>query len=197
MKLISVAALALMAAAPAFATAPQLAVDFEKAWAFDEAVDSTYATDGVTFTNVIGFSNDGVSVGYSNAASGQGVAFVQLDGVVNTAAFMNVASGVEQGLAFDYSSASALVGAVKAYSGLNGGGTLLGSYDLVANDGGAFDTWTRKTLAFSGVAMSFELTGMNGAVAFDNITAVPEPESYAMLLAGLLAVGFMVRRRQA
>jgi len=30
-----------------------------------------------------------------------------------------------------------------------------------------------------------------------NVTAVPEPETYAMLLAGLLAVGFVARRRRA
>lgn len=37
-----------------------------------------------------------------------------------------------------------------------------------------------------------------GNIAFDNIqiTAVPEPETYAMELAGWVAVGFMTRRRR-
>ncbi len=42
--------------------------------------------------------------------------------------------------------------------------------------------------------------GVNGSITtLDNvsITAVPEPETYAMLLAGLGAIGFMSRRRQA
>lgn len=37
-----------------------------------------------------------------------------------------------------------------------------------------------------------------GNISFDNIqvTAVPEPKTYAMLLAGLVAVEFMTRRRR-
>jgi hypothetical protein len=35
------------------------------------------------------------------------------------------------------------------------------------------------------------------AVKVESITAVPEPETYAMLLAGLGAMGFVARRRQS
>ena len=73
--------------------------------------------------------------------------------------------------------------------------------------------------AASGVAagVAYNLTGLNstfasvdrisiydtkGGLGIDNITVspispVPEPGTYAMLLAGLGLVGFMARRRQA
>lgn len=39
-------------------------------------------------------------------------------------------------------------------------------------------------------------TSFDGLVTSFNVTAVPEPETYAMMLAGLGALGFMARRRQ-
>ena len=58
----------------------------------------------------------------------------------------------------------------------------------------AFDTAT----AYVGTVSTY---GTAGTIRFDNVTvkavtAVPEPESYAMLLAGLGLVGALVRRRK-
>ncbi len=56
-----------------------------------------------------------------------------------------------------------------------------------AGSGGAY------YLMVSGVATG-EFGGIyNGAIS---VTAVPEPETYAMMLAGLAALGFLARRRQ-
>ena len=46
------------------------------------------------------------------------------------------------------------------------------------------------------------ISGDNGTVGFDNLqygvlTAVPEPETYALMLAGLGLVGALARRRKA
>lgn len=186
-------ALALGLASPAFAAAP-LSVDFEKTWSYGEAVDSTYAADGVTFTNVLGLSNDSDFTYFGNAPSPLGVAFVQLDGVVNTAAYMNVASGVTGGLSFFYSTPSDAPVAIKAYAGLNGTGTLLGSIDLTANSAD-YTAWNQAVLSFSGTALSFDLTGAANVVALDNISAVPEPSSLALMLGG--AALLLARRRRA
>ncbi len=201
MKLLPVAAaLAMCTAAPAFAGTPFL-VDFEQSWVYGSAVDNTYAAAGVSFTNVLGVSNnDGLGNlpngdYYANAPSPAGVAFAQLDGVTNTAAYMNVASGADNGLSFYYSSTASISGAVNAYSGLNGTGTLLGSFNLAATDD-AYSVWKPVTFAFSGTAHSFDLSASANLVAFDNIAAVPEPESFAMLLSGLGLMALIARRRK-
>lgn len=200
LKLIFTTIAALAAATPAFATTPFL-VDFEKSWAFGEAVDSSYAAAGVTFTNLLGVSNGdglgGLPNGdyYANAPSPLGTASVQLDGVVNTTSYMNVVDGVDNNLSFYYSSPDAVQGAVKAYSGLNGTGTLLGTFDVTATDS-AYGVWNKASFSFSGKALSFDLTQTTNVVALDNISAVPEPEQFALLLAGLGMVGAVVRRKQ-
>jgi hypothetical protein len=64
--------------------------------------------------------------------------------------------------------------------------------------------WQRHFLDFrassSSVTLSFAGDGNTGSgySYIDNVTisAIPEPESYAMLLAGLGAIGFMSRRRR-
>ncbi|MEI6099741.1 MAG: PEP-CTERM sorting domain-containing protein [Burkholderiales bacterium] len=200
LKLITIAAAALFGAAPAFAATPFL-VDFESSWGAGTPVDNTYSAIGVTFTNLLGISNgDGLGplVGgdyYKNAPSPLGTAFVQLDGATNTTSYMNVAGGVAGSLTFYYSSPEAVSGAIKAYSGLDGQGTLLGSINLTATDS-AYSVWQQATFSFTGEALSFDLTPTAGIAAFDNIAAVPEPETFAFMLAGLGLMGAVIRRKQ-
>ena len=188
MKLATLA-LALGLTSSAFAAAP-LSVDFEKTWDFGQAVDDTYAAAGVSFVNVIAFSNSATDTFYSNAPSPLGVATAQLDGITNTAAYMNVAAGVQGGLSFHYAGTDMFT--VNAYSGLNGTGSLLGS--VTVNATGGYDSWKQTVLGLTGTAKSFDLSGTNGVAALDNISAVPEPSSIALLLAGGALV--LVRRRR-
>ncbi|OYW83985.1 MAG: hypothetical protein B7Z20_11720 [Sphingobium sp. 32-64-5] len=63
--------------------------------------------------------------------------------------------------------------------------------------------WTKYTIAFDGVAQSLELAG--GAAYFDNVSlgasgsvgGVPEPASWALLIAGFGLTGAAMRRRRA
>ncbi len=209
MKLFPTLSLALLAAAPALASAAAFQVDFEKNWDYANggvnayygggtAADGSNGTDlGVTFLNVSGLSNDADFTYYSGAPSSQGTAYAYTVDAGDKA-LMNVAAGVNGVLSFYYASPAAATGAVKAYSGLNGTGTLLGSFDLAAN-GSAYDVWTKVTFNFSGTAKSFDLTGSANLVGLDNISAVPEASSSLLVLLGGLpvAVGLMARRRRA
>lgn len=198
MKLSSALTLLALAAAPALSSAATpFLVDFEKNWSYGEAVDNQYAANGVSFTNVLGISNDpDFGTYYTNAPSPLGVAMAQLDGVVNTSAFLNVAGGVEGALSFYYATPSDIVGAIKAYSGLNGTGQLLGTFNFAAN-GAAYDVWTAATFTFNGTAQSFDLTGTANVAGLDNISAVPEPTSMALALAAIGMMAFIARRRQS
>ena len=154
---------------------------------------SSGANLGVGFVGVSGLSNDASFTYYSGAPSMQGVAYAHAF-APGDAAYINVAAGVEQGLTFWYSAPTAAAGGIKAYSGLNGSGTLLGSLDLAANSSAAYDGWSQWTLSFNGTARSFDVTASANNVAFDNISTVPEPAS-ALLLAGGAGLLHLARRR--
>jgi hypothetical protein len=208
MKLFRAAATAFLAAAPlmAMAAGPVL-VNFEKTWDFGigdvngyygggTAADGTSGANlGISFVNVSGLSSDALGPYYSGAPTPLGVAYGH-----DEHSYMNMSEWAIGTFSFFYSSPLAVTGAVKAYSGLNGTGTLLGSIDLAAN-ADAYDAWSLATFAFSGSARSFDFSaaGVNSAVAFDNIavTAIPEPSTVLLMLVGGAALLRAKTRRRA
>jgi hypothetical protein len=79
----------------------------------------------------------------------------------------------------------------------------LGTQTFLANADTIDLPWVQHFIDFRATAGSTFLTfkgdAGNAMTYVDNVTiaAIPEPESYAMLLAGLGAIGFMSRRRRA
>ena len=85
------------------------------------------------------------------------------------------------------------------YSGLGGTGTLLGSL-IIGNPPANPFAFFLTGVTFSGIGKSVVVTGGVGSVGWDDVTlssgAVPEAQSWAMLIAGLGLTGAAMRRRR-
>lgn len=172
-------------------------------------VGDFYAAQGFSFspaTLAIVDADAGGTGNFANEPSASTVMFF-LDA---NNAILNVAAGFDTGFSFFYSSSTAAT--VNIYDGLNATGNLLGSLNLVAqfSDGctgdptGDFCNWTAVGTSFDGIARSIDFGGTANFTGYDNITfrsdipggVVPEPASWAMMIAGVGAVGAMARRRR-
>ena len=93
---------------------------------------------------------------------------------------------------------------------LNRGSVFATAYGVAGNVLGSTSDTDDKVFGVSGPVLQFNIAGIhsvvisgdNGTVGFDNLqygvlTAVPEPETYALMLAGLGLVGALARRRKA
>jgi hypothetical protein len=182
--------------------------------------DGTTGTNyGVSFgSNALAICLNSTSVVCSNTSRGgvgdpnsQKGGLFFLDG---SQTFMNMASGFDTGFSFNYVSLN-YSGSVGVYDGLNGTGNLLATLDLSPNAGSCpgysagFCPFSAKGVSFSGVGKSISFAGVANQIVFDDITfgsavpgpdtggGVPEPATWAMMIAGFGMAGVALRRRRA
>ncbi len=148
-------------------------------------VASALFTAGTAFAGDQSVAFSGWTASFSSL-SAPGTAF---DGGADTITFTGLAAGM-----YDY---------VLTYSGqyaLNTGATMNGTPAIAAGSpsGTVFFGYIESTgmspfvLNLTGLPLAGKNTVYSGELT---VTPVPEPETYAMMLAGLAALGFLARRR--
>ena len=167
------------------------------------------STNGVTFSSLAGY-----------------VALVNHGAGNPTASVPNIIGGTTLGGVLSYNapitisffdtantSVQAVTGSFKIQGDwfpLNRGSVFATAYGVAGNVLGSTSDTDDKVFGVSGPVLQFNIAGIhsvvisgdNGTVGFDNLeygvlTAVPEPETYALMLAGLGLVGAVARRRKA
>jgi hypothetical protein len=149
--------------------------DFNPFASADAAADLAAATNGTLFLNLVGHQIDAAG----NTFAGHGI---------------NIGSSLPEG-----------TGAGLADVLMSGGGIANAYFDtnsIPANFGGNADfalgsSFSAHVLPHGGAGCPQGPECVAGSADFRGlVTAIPEPQTYALLLAGLGAVGFMARRRK-
>lgn len=202
LKLISALAVGLLSAAPAFS----LTLDFQDVGAYNfvqEYYNGGTNDAGLTGTNygvsfgldILGMTNDEFFTYYDNAPNPGAIAAVGADGA------LNIAAGFTGAVSFSYSAIAATT--VTVFSGLNGTGIELGTFNLAATNGVCseelpFCSWDIASLSLAGVAHSIQFGGTAGVAGFDDITVAPVPVPAAgwLMLSALGGLGALNRRKR-
>jgi hypothetical protein len=114
---------------------------------------------------------------------------------------MDVAGGFNTGFSFYYADQQGFTGSVDVFSGLDGSGSELASLSLSSTPN-PYTDFIPVGVAFLGTAESVVFSGSADFIAFDNITlgatspmsAVPEPSTWLLMIAGIGGIGLMLRR---
>ncbi|RZT10158.1 PEP-CTERM protein-sorting domain-containing protein [Duganella sp. CF402] len=198
MKLLKTAALAALLATGAAHASSELLINGSF-----EADTQGYNSWNI-YSTLTGWTGVGAGIELRNNVVGvapDGLNFVELDTTANSAMYQNVSTALNQSytLTFQFQDRPGVSTSSQGLE-ISWGGNVVGTVNNSA--GGNWQTVSYTLLGTGNIeALSFRAIGTSDSLgtSLDNVSltaAVPEPETYAMLLAGLGLVGFAARRRK-
>lgn len=158
------------------------------------------------YSNLTGWTGGSYGIELRNNVAGaasDGANYVELDTYANSSISQSIATtlGTQYNLSFAYSpreGVSAASNGIEVFwNGVSQG--------VFTGNGGSGNVWAEESMTVTGAASSsslgFQAVGTSDSVggSLDAVSltpAVPEPETYALLLAGLGAIGFVASRRR-